>query len=83
MKDWLPPPGAVSRKRPNQKWGQGEGGEKSRAEEWDCAGDRRDINEKCGLVDEIGGVGYEAGFVRRGGVGAGTVFGNSWSWKGE
>ena len=26
----------------------------------------------------------EAGFVRRGGgVGAGTVFGNSWSWKGS
>jgi hypothetical protein len=33
----------------------------------DCAGDRRDIYQKCGLVvDEIGGC-YEAGFVRRGG----------------
>jgi hypothetical protein len=76
MKDWLPPPGAVSRKRPNQKWGEGR--EKCRAEEWTVR-----------VIDEIftsrrdWGMGYEAGFVRRGGVGADTVFGNSWSWKGE
>jgi hypothetical protein len=38
MKDWLPPPGAVS----EPKMGRMEG-EKTRAEEWDCAGDRRDI----------------------------------------
>ena len=55
-------------------------------EQWDCAGDRRDIYQKCGLVVRRDwGMLNEAGFVRRGrGVGAGTtVFGNSWSWKGE
>ena len=57
-------------------------GGQTRAEESTAEDDRRDISQKCGLVDENGGW-YEAGFVRRGGVGADTVFGNSWSWKGE
>jgi hypothetical protein len=45
---------------------------------------RRYIYQKRGSIDEIGGrrgKGYEAGFVREG-VGAGTVFGNSWSLEG-
>jgi hypothetical protein len=70
-KDWLPAAG---------------GADKSRAEE---GGTVRVIDEiftqKCGLVDEIGGMARKRALLGGGGggVGADTVFGNSWSWKGE
>ncbi len=60
----------------------GRRGDQTRARGVDCAGDRREIfTRNAGWETRLGGC-YEAGFVRRG-VGAGTVFGNSWSWKGE
>jgi hypothetical protein len=51
-------------KRPNPQLG--EGGGETRAED-ECVGDRRDIYQKCGSVDEIGGCATKRALLGEGG----------------